>query len=36
MVAGDIVMDRGVLVTVDEGEVAARARECARRVWRRL
>ena len=36
MVAGDIVMDRGVLVTVDEGEVAARARECSRRVWRRL
>lgn len=36
MVAGDIVMDRGVLVTVDEAEVAARARECARRVWPRI
>ncbi|HET9327111.1 MAG TPA: amidohydrolase family protein [Candidatus Eisenbacteria bacterium] len=36
MVSGDIVMDRGVLVTVDESEVAARARECARRLWRRL
>jgi hypothetical protein len=36
MVAGEIVMDNGRLVTVDEAEVAARARECARRVWSRL
>jgi hypothetical protein len=36
MVAGEIVMDHGVLVTVDELEVAARARECARRVRQRL
>jgi cytosine/adenosine deaminase-related metal-dependent hydrolase len=36
MVAGEIVMDHGALVTVDEAEVAARARECARRVWKRL
>ncbi|HKQ59083.1 MAG TPA: hypothetical protein VJY35_14570, partial [Candidatus Eisenbacteria bacterium] len=36
MVAGEILMDNGHLVTIDEGEVAARARECARRVWGRL
>ena len=36
MVAGEIVMDNGQLVAVDEREVAARARECARRVWGRL
>jgi len=36
MVAGEIVMDHGTLVTVDEAEVAARARECARRVWKKL
>jgi len=36
MVAGEIVMDHGQLTTVDEGEVAARARECARRVWAKL
>ncbi len=36
MVGGEIVMDHGTLVSVDEAEVAARARECARRVWRRL
>src|SRR5207237_4554542 len=29
MVAGQVVLDNGVLVTVDEREVAARARECA-------
>lgn|GEM_PF-6551575 len=36
MVAGEIVMDHGQLVTLDEREVAERARECARRVWARL
>ena len=36
MVAGEIVLDHGALVTVDENEVVARARECARRVWARL
>jgi cytosine/adenosine deaminase-related metal-dependent hydrolase len=36
MVAGDVVMDGGALVTVDEDEVAARARECAKRVWKKL
>jgi cytosine/adenosine deaminase-related metal-dependent hydrolase len=36
MVAGSVVMDNGVVVTVDEGQVAARARECATRVWGRL
>ena len=36
MVAGQVVMDNGVLVSVDEREVAARARECAARVWTRL
>lgn len=36
MVAGEVIMDHGALVSVDEAEVAARARECARRVWARL
>ncbi len=36
MVSGDVLMDNGQLVSVDEREVAARARECARRVWERL
>ena len=36
MVAGQVVMDNGVMVTVDEREVAARARECAARVWKRI
>jgi len=36
MVSGDILMDNGHVLSVDEREVAARARECARRVWRRL
>ncbi len=36
MVAGEVVMDNGTLVHVDEREVAARARACAERVWARL
>ncbi len=36
MVAGHVVMDNGLMVSVDEGEVAARARECATRVWERV
>lgn len=36
MVAGEIVMDGGQLLSVDEREVAARARECAARLWQRL
>lgn len=36
MVAGNVVMDNGVLVSVDEREVAIRARECAARVWKRI
>jgi len=36
MVAGEPVVDNGVLVTVDEREVALRARECAARVWARI
>ncbi len=36
MVAGHVVMDNGVLVSVDEREVATRARECAARVWKRI
>jgi cytosine/adenosine deaminase-related metal-dependent hydrolase len=36
MVAGQVVLDNGVLVTADEREIAARARECATRLWRRL
>jgi len=36
MVAGQVVMDNGVIVSVDECEVATRARECAARVWKRI
>jgi cytosine/adenosine deaminase-related metal-dependent hydrolase len=36
LVAGEIVMDNGTLVDVEEREVAARARECAKRLWGRL
>jgi len=36
MVAGQVVMDNGVLVKVDEREVAAHARECAARLWPRV
>ena len=36
MIAGEVVMDNGTLLTVDEREVAARARECSQRVWARL
>jgi cytosine/adenosine deaminase-related metal-dependent hydrolase len=36
MVGGQIVMDNGVLVNLDEREVAVRARECAARVWKRI
>jgi cytosine/adenosine deaminase-related metal-dependent hydrolase len=36
MVAGTVIVDNGVVVSVDEGQVAARARECATRVWSRL
>jgi cytosine/adenosine deaminase-related metal-dependent hydrolase len=36
MVAGEPVVDNGVLVTADEREVAQRARECATRVWTRI
>jgi hypothetical protein len=36
MVGGDIVLDNGTLVNLDEREVAARAKECARRVCDRL
>jgi len=36
MIGGEVVLDNGTLVSVDEREVAARARECARRVWDRL
>lgn len=36
MVAGEVLMDRGVIRSVDEAEIAARARECARRLWKRL
>jgi len=36
MVSGNVVMDNGVVVTVDEREVAERAREAAKRVWGRL
>lgn len=36
VVAGSVVMDNGTLVTADESQVAARARECAGRVWKRV
>jgi hypothetical protein len=36
MVAGEVIMDNGVLVTQDEREVCAKAREAARRVWRKI
>lgn len=36
VVAGEILMEEGRLTTIDEAEVAARARECARRVWARI
>ncbi|MEO5617476.1 MAG: amidohydrolase family protein [Candidatus Eisenbacteria bacterium] len=36
MVSGQVIMDNGVVVTVDEREVAARAKEAAKRVWGRL
>ncbi|HTM57873.1 MAG TPA: amidohydrolase family protein [Candidatus Udaeobacter sp.] len=36
MIAGEVVMDNGTLITLDEREVATRARECARRLWARL
>jgi hypothetical protein len=36
MVAGEPVVDNGVLITADEREVASRARECAARVWARI
>jgi cytosine/adenosine deaminase-related metal-dependent hydrolase len=36
MVAGEVIMENGVLVSIDEREVAARARECAKRVWEAL
>jgi len=36
MVAGEIVMDNGVLVTLDEKEVSAKVKESARRAWGRL
>ena len=36
MVAGEVVMDNGVLVTQDEREVCAKAQECARRAWSKL
>ena len=36
MVAGEPIVDNGVLVTADEREVTRRARECATRVWSRI
>jgi cytosine/adenosine deaminase-related metal-dependent hydrolase len=36
VVAGNVVMDNGTMVTCDEAEIAARARECAQRVWERV
>ncbi|HZJ71844.1 MAG TPA: hypothetical protein VFF36_13005, partial [Planctomycetota bacterium] len=36
MISGNVIMDNGVVVTVDEREVAERAKEAAARVWGRL
>jgi cytosine/adenosine deaminase-related metal-dependent hydrolase len=36
MVAGEVVMDNGVVLSVDEGEVAENARAAAKRVWSKL
>ncbi len=36
VVGGDVLMQDGVLTRVDEGEVAARARESAARLWERF
>jgi cytosine/adenosine deaminase-related metal-dependent hydrolase len=36
MISGNVIMDNGVVVTVDEREVAERAREAAARVWKKL
>jgi cytosine/adenosine deaminase-related metal-dependent hydrolase len=36
IVAGEVVMDEGRMTQVDETEVAARARECATRLWQRV
>lgn len=36
MVGGQVVLDNGVLVTADEREIAAHARESAARLWKRL
>ncbi len=36
MVSGEIVMNEGRLTNVDEAEVAKRARECAKRVWKKM
>lgn len=36
MASGEIVMDNGQIVGIDEREIAERARECAKRVWAKL
>jgi hypothetical protein len=36
VVAGEVVLEDGRLTGIDEAEVAARARECAGRVWARM
>ena len=36
MISGNVIMDNGVVVTIDEREVAERAKEAAKRVWGKL
>ena len=36
MVSGEVLMENGVMVSVDENRAVARARECAARVWERV
>jgi hypothetical protein len=36
MVSGEVILDDGRFTGADAAEVAARARECAGRVWERV
>jgi cytosine/adenosine deaminase-related metal-dependent hydrolase len=36
LISGEIVMDNGIIVTVEERQISARARESAKRVWARM
>ncbi len=36
MVSGEVLMENGVMISLDENRAVARARECAARVWDRM